>query len=495
MESLIGVLDSSSAYHLCRDREVLSAYATCEGCIWMAYNTTSRVVGKESVWFRMIDGRSMMLTEFLRKTRRFCGKRRLEGYTDWRGVSRQGELLSDMGPVVLARRMDKGSNCCTEARKASAETRGVQLVQDVHRKPQRKETKSNLRSCIAKGAAMVKRVSFALDLISGGDLSSCAHKGGEMEPRQLAKSYGEAGPEAVRMDNLKTSDYPLVGWKGRLLSLAHLDESKPTWMSPSPVAKPKPGVDMDAEDDPEVGGALLEEVKVMVKKECNDNSVSGDADQEGRKIANKDNKRTAQLMVVDEMPMKNWIAWNSMIHGYARDGCPREAVRLFRELNSDPYAESRGDIFMLATVFGACTDLAALDCGKQIHARIIIDEVEFDSILASSLINLYGKVSSLGISENCKQMHARACKFGISDDLIITSALVDTAGCLEEAMSLIEEISFEADASMWSSVLRGCVTHGDKSLAKRLAKQITDLDPENSGAYMQLSSILATSGA
>ncbi|GFY85532.1 pentatricopeptide repeat (PPR) superfamily protein [Actinidia rufa] len=204
----------------------------------------------------------------------------------------------------------------------------------------------------------------------------------------------------------------------------------------------------------------------------------------------------------DEMPMKNWIAWNSMIHGYARDGCPREAVRLFRELNSDPYAESRGDIFMLATVFGACTDLAALDCGKQIHARIIIDEVEFDSILASSLINLYGKVSSLGISENCKQMHARAslnlfsemrCAGVVPTDIIFTGVLSACdhcgliedgrkwAGCLEEAMSLIEEISFEADASMWSSVLRGCVTHGDKSLAKRLAKQITDLDPENSG--------------
>ena len=31
-----------------------------------------------------------------------------------------GELLSDMGLVVLARRIDKGSNRCTKARKASA---------------------------------------------------------------------------------------------------------------------------------------------------------------------------------------------------------------------------------------------------------------------------------------------------------------------------------------------------------------------------------------
>ncbi|GFY89824.1 hypothetical protein Acr_07g0000210 [Actinidia rufa] len=127
----------------------------------------------------------------------------------------------------------------------SGQTRVVQLVQDVHREAQRKETKSILRSYTAKGAAMPKRVSFALDLISGGDLSSCVHKRGEMEPRwgvwctprssplmrlgisdTVLQSYGEAGSEAVRRDNLKTSDYPPVGWRGRLLRPAHLDESK-----------------------------------------------------------------------------------------------------------------------------------------------------------------------------------------------------------------------------------------------------------------------------
>ncbi|GFZ10051.1 hypothetical protein Acr_21g0006500 [Actinidia rufa] len=232
-------------------------------------------------------------SEFPRETRRCCGERRLEGYTDWRGMSRQGELLFDMGPVVLERRMDKGSNRCTEVRKASAgvlggsvmvpggsgvgtraqgdalgyvrksgQTRVMQPVQDVHREAQRKETKSILRSCTAKGAATPKRVSFALDLISGGVLSSwhlgekvqgtsvwrCIHFGGKWSSPLMRlgisdavlQSYGGAGSKVVRKDNLKTSDYPPVGWRGRLLSPAHLDESKPTWMSPSPVAKPKP---------------------------------------------------------------------------------------------------------------------------------------------------------------------------------------------------------------------------------------------------------------
>ncbi|GFY93555.1 hypothetical protein Acr_09g0000010 [Actinidia rufa] len=190
---------------------------TCEGRIWMANNTSNRVVGRGSVRFRMADGRSVTLTEwknsqsFQRKTRRCCGERRLEGYTDWRGVSRQEELLSDMGPVVLARRVDKGSKPLhrdTQSKRGGTwrirsgtraqgdalgyvrkfgQTRVMQPVQDVHREAQRKEIKSILRSCTAKGAVTPKRVSFALDLISGGVLSSCAHKGGEMEPRQLAK--------------------------------------------------------------------------------------------------------------------------------------------------------------------------------------------------------------------------------------------------------------------------------------------------------------------
>ncbi|GFZ09940.1 importin alpha isoform 4 [Actinidia rufa] len=57
------ILDSSSSYHLCRDRKVFSTYAAYEGRIWMSNNTSSRVVGRESVRFRMADGRSVTLTE------------------------------------------------------------------------------------------------------------------------------------------------------------------------------------------------------------------------------------------------------------------------------------------------------------------------------------------------------------------------------------------------------------------------------------------------
>ncbi|GFY95000.1 hypothetical protein Acr_10g0003850 [Actinidia rufa] len=319
------VLDSGSAYHLCKDREVFSTYAACEGRIWMANNTASRVVGRGSVWFRMADGRSVTLTEVrhvpnLRKNlisigmldakgssfdasggilrvskgnkemlwgKKTGGLYRLEGNVQTGGATVQhgssgiskksGQRKQPLHKGTQSKRrgtwgirngtwrIRSGTRAQGDALgyiRKSGQTRVMQPVQDVHREAQRKETKSILRSCTAKGTVTPKRVSFALDLISGGVLSSCAHKGGEMEPRQLAKcihfggkwssplmrlgisdavlqSYGGAGSEVVRKDNLKTSDYPPVGWRGRLLSPAHLDESKPTWMSPSPVAKPK----------------------------------------------------------------------------------------------------------------------------------------------------------------------------------------------------------------------------------------------------------------
>ncbi|GFZ10943.1 hypothetical protein Acr_22g0003410 [Actinidia rufa] len=254
------ILNSGSAYHLCRDREVFSTYAACEGHIWMANNTSSRVVGKGSVLFRMVDGRSMTLIEvrhvpnlqknlisigmldskgcsfdanggtlrvskgnkemlWVKKTR---GLYRLEGSVQTRGATVRH------GSSGISKENGQGKQPLHRSMQSKRK------VQDVNREAQRKETKSILRSYTAMGTPPPKRASFALDLINGGVLSSCAQKGGEMEPRQLAKL------EAVRKDNLKTSDYPLVGWRGRLLSPAHLDESKPTWMSPSPVAKPKP---------------------------------------------------------------------------------------------------------------------------------------------------------------------------------------------------------------------------------------------------------------
>ncbi|GFY91270.1 hypothetical protein Acr_07g0014660 [Actinidia rufa] len=195
------VLDLGSAYHLCRDREVFS-YAACKGRIWMANNTTSRVIGKGSVRFRMVDERSMTLTE----VRYIPNLRKILisiGMLDSKGCSFEangGTLRVSKGnKEMLWGKKIEGlyqleesvqTRGATVRRRSSGISekngQGKQLlhrVQDIHREAQRKETKSILKSYTAKGVATPKRISFALDLISGGDLFNCAHKRGEMEPR------------------------------------------------------------------------------------------------------------------------------------------------------------------------------------------------------------------------------------------------------------------------------------------------------------------------
>ncbi|GFY85700.1 UDP-glucosyl transferase 89B1 [Actinidia rufa] len=217
------VLDSGSAYHLCRDREVFSTYAACEGRIWMANNTSSRVVGRGSVRFRMADGRSVTLTDW-RNSQSFQGKQgdavgkktrglyRLEGNVQTGGATvrrgssgigkenGQGKQQLHRGTQSKRRgtwgirngtwRIRSGTRAQGDALGyvwKSGQTRVMQPVQDVHREAQRKETKSILRSCTAKGAATPKRVSFALDLISGG------HLGEKVQALRCGGAYTSVG--------------------------------------------------------------------------------------------------------------------------------------------------------------------------------------------------------------------------------------------------------------------------------------------------------------
>ncbi|GFZ16178.1 hypothetical protein Acr_25g0005870 [Actinidia rufa] len=231
-----------------------------KGCSFDASIGTLRVFkgNKEMLWGKKTRG--LYRLEGSVQTKRATVRHRSSGISKKSGQGKQSLHRGTQNKCRGAWRIRNGTwriQSCTREQgdvlgyvRKSGQTRVVQPVQDVHREGQRKETKSILRSYTAKGAATPKQVSFALNLISGGILSSCArtreerwsHDNSQSDifcgaPRW--RSYGRAGSEAVRKDNLKTSDYPLVGWRGRLLSPAHLDESKPTWMSPSSVAKPK----------------------------------------------------------------------------------------------------------------------------------------------------------------------------------------------------------------------------------------------------------------
>ncbi|GAB4849985.1 hypothetical protein Ancab_029284 [Ancistrocladus abbreviatus] len=159
-------------------------------------------------------------------------------------------------------------------------------------------------------------------------------------------------------------------------------------------------------------------------------------------------------LLFNQMPRRNGIAWNSMIHGYARHGYPKEALRIFRDLNLNPLEVSGRDTFVLTTVIGACANLTALDCGKQIHARIIIDDVQFDSVLGSSLVNLYGKCGDLNCARHVLKLMKEPDDFSLS--ALITGYA--NVGRMNDARMTFDKIS-NPSVVLWNSIIAGYVSN------------------------------------
>ncbi|XP_028752753.1 putative pentatricopeptide repeat-containing protein At1g77010, mitochondrial [Neltuma alba] len=154
------------------------------------------------------------------------------------------------------------------------------------------------------------------------------------------------------------------------------------------------------------------------------------------------------------MPRKNELVWNSMIHGYVRNGQPGKALMLFKNLNSDPSEARHRDTFILATVIRACTDLLALSCGKQIHARIFIDDIELDSVLCSSLINLYGKCGDFVTADHIMDV------VGETDDFSLSAMISGYAhsGRMNEARRIFER-KVNPCHVLWNSIISGYISN------------------------------------
>ncbi|GFP90901.1 putative pentatricopeptide repeat-containing protein at1g77010 mitochondrial [Phtheirospermum japonicum] len=116
----------------------------------------------------------------------------------------------------------------------------------------------------------------------------------------------------------------------------------------------------------------------------------------------------------------------------------------------------RPDLFILATVTGDCLDLGFLDLGKQVHARVVIDDVAFDSVLGSSLVNMYGKC---GDSDSTSRV---LNGMDDSDDYSLSSLISGYAngGKMHEARKIFK-IKYNPCVVVWNTMISGYVSNDD----------------------------------
>ncbi|XP_057436388.1 pentatricopeptide repeat-containing protein At3g12770 [Lotus japonicus] len=258
----------------------------------------------------------------------------------------------------------------------------------------------------------------------------------------------------------------------------------------------------------------------------------------------------------DQMKTSSVIMWNAMISGYAKNGHAEEAVDLFREMITrnikpdsvtvrsaalasaqvgslklaqwmDDYvskSEYASDIF----VNTALIDMYA-KCGNVESARIVFDRAsEKDVIMWSAMImgyglhgqgweaiNLYHAMRQAGVCPNDVTFIGllTACNhsglvregwelfhcmrgFGIEPRNEHYSCVVDLlgrAGYLDQAYDFIMKMSIEPGVSVWGALLSACKIHRHVTLGEYAAKKLFSLDPYNTGHYVQLSNLYASS--
>ncbi|XP_026662592.2 pentatricopeptide repeat-containing protein At5g66520 [Phoenix dactylifera] len=163
------------------------------------------------------------------------------------------------------------------------------------------------------------------------------------------------------------------------------------------------------------------------------------------------------LAVFRNTKERNVCMWTAMIAGFAAHGQGREALDLFADMERTGI-KPNGITF--TGVLTACSYAGMVEEGKSIFERIAKD------------CNMSPSVEHYGCMVD----------------------LLGRAGLLKEAEEMIKTMPVKPNAAVWGALLDACRVHRNFELGRRVGKILMDLEPKQSGRYVQLAGILAAEG-
>ncbi|KAF2285029.1 hypothetical protein GH714_036027 [Hevea brasiliensis] len=174
-------------------------------------------------------------------------------------------------------------------------------------------------------------------------------------------------------------------------------------------------------------------------------------------------------VVFDGLSDRTIVSWTSLISGYAQNGEPVEALRIFsqmRKMNVKP------DWIALVSVLKAYTEVEDLEHGKSIHGFVIKMGLEFEIDLLISLTAMYAK---------CGQVRFARMFFDQVDvpNLILWNAMISgyaKNGYAEEALELFRHMitkNFRPDSITVTSGILACAQMGSLKLARWMSDYVS----------------------
>ncbi|XP_072964152.1 pentatricopeptide repeat-containing protein At2g22410, mitochondrial-like [Typha angustifolia] len=263
----------------------------------------------------------------------------------------------------------------------------------------------------------------------------------------------------------------------------------------------------------------------------------------------------AARVLFEGMREKNLVSWTVMIHGYSQCGKPREALALFREMEAEgiePDAAMMVGVISaaaqlgsaeLANWVGAYVDWKKIEknervltalvdmnakCGNVGEAFRFFEQIPCpDAYSYTALINglashghaeealeIFDRMRSeeivpdpitfIGVLNACSHggfvekgiefWEAMVHDYGMehqADHYACMTDMLGRAGRLEEAHKMIQKMPMGPHPGALGALLAACKTYNNVEIAESVASELFELEPENTGNYILLSSIYA----
>ncbi|KAF8043646.1 hypothetical protein BT93_A1842 [Corymbia citriodora subsp. variegata] len=178
--------------------------------------------------------------------------------------------------------------------------------------------------------------------------------------------------------------------------------------------------------------------------------------------------------IFDKMPVRDIVAWNSMIAGLSHSSDPLEALSLFKKMQLTGAVPQS---ISLLNLFPAVSRLAAIDLCRRMHAYGI--RMDFGLEVSNALIDTYAKCGDV------ESAHLVFDLIHTRDDVSWSTMMAGYAhnGCFSEVLDLYDKMK-EIDLQMNKvSIISALLAAGDirdlekgKQIHHFAKKQAVDMD-------------------
>uniref|UniRef100_A0A803PD78 DYW domain-containing protein n=1 Tax=Cannabis sativa TaxID=3483 RepID=A0A803PD78_CANSA len=151
--------------------------------------------------------------------------------------------------------------------------------------------------------------------------------------------------------------------------------------------------------------------------------------------------------IFDEIPERDSVSWTAMIVGYNQMGRFDNAIRMFVRMISDKVLITQ---FTVTNILASCAAIEGLNIGKKVHSFVVKHGLSSYVCVANSLLNMYAKS---GDQKTALVVFQRMRSKDISTwNSMISSHM--QSGRFDLALSLFKEMA-ERNIVSWNAIIAG----------------------------------------